>query len=720
MTKNNTKKALLMSTLSMLLCLSMLIGSTFAWFTDSASTAVNKIQSGTLDVVLEVSYDGGTTWQDAEGQTLQFKTADGRKDNILWEPGCTYELPLLRVRNEGNLWLKYQLAITGIDGDAKLNDAIEWTYIVENAEAELGEMKALNEWESLSPKNGESDTSDAFTIKGNMKEEAGNEYQNLTIDGIGITVFATQLYMEQDSIGPDYDEDAPTLIMIEDETYKTLAEAVAAAENGDVIELAGTFTLPTDGSLKNKKLTFKGIKDNITVIEMNKATGQSTSGAELTFDGITLVAPNKHNGSLKFGIQHVKSTTFKNSTIKGNITMYGETATFENCEFINYADYNVWTYGVDVTFTDCTFTTGGKAVLVYNDGPVTSTVTATNCVFNSNGQLATDKAAIEVGNDATSASTHTLIIDNCTENGFAANKSSSALYGNKNEMDADHLKVYINGTLQNSKVEENVITNAEELKNLLTMAGEAGAGNSVINLTANVDLTGQEWTPVNVDGYNGADVITLNGNGHTIYGLSAPLFKGGFAGGSGIVINDLTIANSNITSTNTLGSGAFIETVDSMDTITLNNCHLKDSTITGSRTGGLIGWTSGYNNTNDGAVKTYVTVKDCSVVNCTIQNTFNDEGATGATESVGAIFGHAGNNPWTYTTIENCLIKDNTLIGGTGKTGVILGTANVGEVTITGCTMENNTVNGAESDAVYGRTAFGSTGKLTIDGEEIK
>ena len=102
-----TKLALLSSVVAMLVCITMLIGTTFAWFTDTASTAVNKIQSGNLDVALEMQNSDGS-WASAEGKTLTFKTADNRAANrILWEPGCTYELPKLRVVNKGNLALKY-------------------------------------------------------------------------------------------------------------------------------------------------------------------------------------------------------------------------------------------------------------------------------------------------------------------------------------------------------------------------------------------------------------------------------------------------------------------------------------------------------------------------------------------------------------------------------------------------------------------------------------
>ena len=268
-----------------------------------------------------------------------------------------------------------------------------------------------------------------------------------------------------------------------------------------------------------------------------------------------------------------------------------------------------------------------------------------------------------------------------------------------------------------------VIKKASELAAVLELAndGKTNPGNMSISLEANLNMNGVAWTPIKVDGYGGTDIVTIEGNGNIITGLTAPLFQGGFAGGSGIVINDLTISASNIVSTNGQGSGAFIECIDSMDTITLNNCHLIDSTVTGSRTGGLIGWTSGYNNENDGPVKTVVTITDCSVVNCQI---------TGK-GSVGAIIGHAGANPWTWHVIEDCTVSGNTLTAiddGSLRVGTIVGTVNVGEVVINNCTIEDtvakqvDTVNNEvlyENDKIYGRIALGETGKLIVDGQSL-
>ncbi len=425
-----TKRAFLISVLSILLCMSMLAGSTFAWFTDIATTGVNNIQAGKLDIALEMLVDG--VWVNAEGKTLDFIKAECAEDEeILWEPGCTYQLPTLRIVNNGDLHLKYMLVITGIAGDEKLNEVIEWTY---------GAYTVGSEYVALAPNA----ASEEIIIQGHMKEEAGNEYQGLSIEGISITVFATQLNEESDSFGPNYDENAPTLFMIGETRYETLAEAIAAANDGDTIAFSGVITLPTDGTLKNRTLTFQAIDESISVIDMkNVATGQSTSGANLTFKGVELVFDNTANYK---GIQHAAKVVYEDCTIHGKQFLYAP-AEFTGCEFINYMDYCVWTYGSDAAFDGCTFTTGGKAILVYNEATTDDTVTVTGCTFNSNGQVATDKAAVETGIN-TADSKHTLVINNSTANGFAANKSNSPLWGNKNNMDADHLKVTIDGALQ--------------------------------------------------------------------------------------------------------------------------------------------------------------------------------------------------------------------------------------------------------------------------------
>ena len=227
--KRATKRALLTSVMALVMCVVMLVGTTFAWFTDTASTGVNKIQAGNLNVGLEMK-DANGKWVSAEGKTLTFKTKDNRAaDQILWEPGCTYELPELRVVNNGNLALKYKIQITGIQGDAKLNEVIDWT--INDAAIDLTEQHLAAKTEGA-----------AFTIKGVMQTTAGNEYQGLSIDGIGITVYATQDTVENDSFGSDYDANATYYPVID---LAGLKDAVKNGGNVAVdadVQVSGTDT----------------------------------------------------------------------------------------------------------------------------------------------------------------------------------------------------------------------------------------------------------------------------------------------------------------------------------------------------------------------------------------------------------------------------------------------------------------------------------------------
>ncbi len=212
-----TKKALRGSLFALFLCIVLLIGTTFAWFTDTASTGVNKIQSGRLDV--ELQYKDGDTWKNAEGQTLDFqKAVDG--EEVLWEPGCTYKLPEIKVVNNGNLALKYKLEVTGIEGDKKLNEVIDWTIAGGELDAE----------KSLAAKA----DSGAMTIQGHMQESAGNDYQNLSIEGISITVYATQDTVENDSFNNQYDKNATYPVKSAAELKEALADGGSVSVSKDI------------------------------------------------------------------------------------------------------------------------------------------------------------------------------------------------------------------------------------------------------------------------------------------------------------------------------------------------------------------------------------------------------------------------------------------------------------------------------------------------------
>ena len=234
-----------------------------------------------------------------------------------------------------------------------------------------------------------------------------------------------------------------------------------------------------------------------------------------------------------------------------------------------------------------------------------------------------------------------------------------------------------------------------------------GIENITMRIVNHLDMAGLEWTPTKIDSYAGFGTITILGEEHCMRGFAAPMFEGGFGGDAGIVIHDITIVDSNIVSENTQGSGAFIEVLDSVSMIELDNCHLVRSTLSGSRTGGLIGWTAGYNNTSDGAVKSYVNIKNCSVERCKI---------TGS-GTVGGIIGQAGANAWTFQLLENCEVNNTTLMSTSSSDkgiGTMVGTANVGEITLVDCKSVGVTEIGVDTvtDKIYGRLALGSTGKI--------
>ena len=282
--RKSTKRALLGSVMAMVLCLAMLVGATFAWFTDTASTGVNKIQAGKLDVALEMK-DAAGQWVSAEGKTLDFvKAADAKGEAILWEPGCTYTLPELRVVNNGNLALKYMIKITGIKGDAKLNEAIEWTI----GDVAMGAEQHLKAGES-----------NEFTIKGHMKESAGNEYMDLTISGISITVYATQDTVESDSFNNQYDKNA---------AYKgtqEFTEGTHTLSNGVVALNPNDIAVKASGSDTNVTIT-GGYYDggnggnNICLYAMDGATvtiqgGTFTVGSDASRAGNSVVESNGGN-----------------------------------------------------------------------------------------------------------------------------------------------------------------------------------------------------------------------------------------------------------------------------------------------------------------------------------------------------------------------------------------------------------------------------------------
>ena len=227
----STKRALISSALALLMCVAMLIGTTFAWFTDTASTGVNKIVSGNLDVKLMYSTDM-QTWKEATDQTKLFD------DNALWEPGYT-QVVYLKIVNAGNLALKYEAGFSknytsnrgkNVNGDwyrvdnyLKIGTAETttkfanredvWSAIAATEKTLAKDVMLTDGWITL--KAGES--SKPFAVAIYMPTSVGNEanasrLRPSSVSGLGIEVRATQATVESDSFDNNYDANAATVL----------------------------------------------------------------------------------------------------------------------------------------------------------------------------------------------------------------------------------------------------------------------------------------------------------------------------------------------------------------------------------------------------------------------------------------------------------------------------------------------------------------------------
>lgn len=227
----STKRALISSALAILMCVAMLIGTTFAWFTDTASTAVNKIQAGNLDVELEYSKDF-TEWKKVNDTTKVFE------DSTLWEPGRT-EVVYLRVKNAGTLALKYTLGIYNLynsTGKNVLGNKYSLSDYVKLGAAEADaayadraaaisavqdSAKTLNSIGDTGVVGADlaTNTTKVYAMVLYMPTEVGNEANPKNNDpywaakvSFGISVSATQAMSESDSFDNTYDEDAATIL----------------------------------------------------------------------------------------------------------------------------------------------------------------------------------------------------------------------------------------------------------------------------------------------------------------------------------------------------------------------------------------------------------------------------------------------------------------------------------------------------------------------------
>ena len=450
-----TKRALLTSVMALVMCVVMLLGTTFAWFTDTARTSVNKIEAGNLDVALYYGDTAngaiGTNWTElVDGSpALKFIQANNTTGaEFYWEPGGTYSLPALKVVNKGNLNLKYKIEITGIKGSAKLNDVIDWTMKLEGADFVIGSEHVLD------AATAGTESADILTISGHMRETAGNTYMNEKIEGITIAVYATQATGEYDSTRNDYDKFAE----YPEVTTVQIAAGEAAAVNGAVMDaitaakavdpatgkttptqivlpanttvtLESGVATPAQGQTSDIKIT----GDKTTKIEFQNSTGGSDGsgttyqdGANLTFQGVTI------SGGTEQFVARGGVVTFIDCTINGEIKKTtADKFVFSGCSFT--APVSQANYGCkDIVFDGCKFdTTDGYGIKIYSEGhekAKTNNLTVKNCEFKNSANA--PKAAIFLDH-IIDGLTYNITVENCTFDGFTAVPTANNKWGNR-------------------------------------------------------------------------------------------------------------------------------------------------------------------------------------------------------------------------------------------------------------------------------------------------
>ena len=369
MTKTNNKKALLSSAFALVLSIAMLIGTTFAWFTDTASTGINKITSGNLHV--EIQNEAGTKLE-----KLEWIAKDGRaQENILWEPGATYTLTPFKIANTGNLALKYKIVVTGLDGDAELLNVIKFTYKLGDTVLDLNEEGHLAAGAATG----------MITVSATMDKDAGNEYMDKTLEGVEFKVYATQDTVEKDSVDDQYDKDAP-LDFIPVSSTEELKAVFANVEAGKPVNvsLTGDVTISDqtlmvadqntpdvgDINIQGNGHTITNTVDNARCVQL----ANFTSDRKITISGAKIVSESTAtNNSERRGVQIF---SVNNATIN-----------LVNCEIeMKSKDYSYpvkiggTSENLTLNITGCTLT-GANCIDSYGKN---CTVNITDCVFNSN------------------------------------------------------------------------------------------------------------------------------------------------------------------------------------------------------------------------------------------------------------------------------------------------------------------------------------------------
>ena len=378
--KRATKRALLTSVMALVMCVVMLIGTTFAWFTDTASTGVNKIVSGNLDIAVEYRTSSEGDWKTIDNATDLFGA-----EGTLFEPGHTRVVEL-RITNAGNLALKYKIGMNIVSETAGTNKAGNPYKLSDYLKVSTTGIQQYNPTDQISSlmeqlifqrgdfgmwtardfanfeleynSNGnvhvlQPGAAQILGIKVYMPESVGNEASANTPDdaasiSFGLNVVATQYTTESDSYDNKYDKDAtyPVIVSNQQQANDAITNATDKKAN---ISIASGQTITLDNGIahegdKSRDITFSGDGSQTVDVITNAVSAEGGQlnyqrGSSFAFENLTIQA-----GEGSFDGIVCNELTFKDCTIKGKLTLFGK-ATFINCVFENTVTnrYSIWT-----------------------------------------------------------------------------------------------------------------------------------------------------------------------------------------------------------------------------------------------------------------------------------------------------------------------------------------------------------------------------------------
>ena len=410
-----TKQALLTSVMALVMCVVMLVGTTFAWFTDTATANVNTIKSGNLDVDM-VDETGASL----VGRTLSWqKAADGAGQEILWEPGATYNLDAFRIVNKGSLALKYEITVNGVKGSSKLLEAINFTAKINGREEALNNLTGvlLSKGATANdPAKEVVEQTDLITISGTMKTGAGNEYQGLTIDGVSITVVATQYTYEYDSKDNQYDVNAKAEINVNASNIQDYLDGKYGSIDGMTLVLAEgnygriEFGRATAYAGSNTKYYLSGTESDPDAIKQDIANHTHGGGAGTrvyvrSMSNVTLKAADGAavtiNGLVAFGGQVNSTKWYSRDFVADRVANDNNTSYYINQKWNNIIFERL-------TFTDAVNIDAFQSATVING------IKFDNCSFNVNDDAAQTRCLrLATGGDCKSTG---LAVTNCKFN----------------------------------------------------------------------------------------------------------------------------------------------------------------------------------------------------------------------------------------------------------------------------------------------------------------